>query len=116
MYAEQRGNGSFGGEISTNNRIFSNRAGSILETEQSGLRDNGISDIYGYLILDRKYIDNGERIMFDKGLFGGMFDFNNDGKMDSFEKAAEFSFFMNMMSETEKSDSDSSDDSDESDD
>ena len=32
--------------------------------------------------------------MFDKGLFGGMFDFNHDGKMDSFEKAAEFSFFM----------------------
>ena len=38
--------------------------------------------------------------MFDKGLFGGMFDFNGDGKMDSFEKAAEFSFFMEMMSET----------------
>ena len=51
--------------------------------------------------------------MFDNGLFGGMFDFNGDGKMDSFEKAAEFSFFMNMMSETEKS---SSDDSVESDD
>ena len=32
--------------------------------------------------------------MFDKGLFGGMFDFNGDGKLDSFEKAAEFSFFM----------------------
>ncbi len=43
--------------------------------------------------------------MFDKGLFGGMFDFNHDGKMNSFEKAAEFSFLMNMMSETEKSSS-----------
>ncbi len=41
--------------------------------------------------------------MFDKGLFGGMFDFNGDGKMDSFEKAAEFSFFMEMMSESKKS-------------
>lgn len=40
--------------------------------------------------------------MFDKGLFGGMFDFNGDGKLDSFEKAAEFSFFMEMMSESEK--------------
>lgn len=41
--------------------------------------------------------------MFDKGLFGGMFDFNNDGKMDSFERAAEFGFFMHMMDESEKS-------------
>ena len=40
--------------------------------------------------------------MFDKGLFGGMFDFNGDGKMDSFEKAAEFSFFVQMMEEVEK--------------
>ncbi len=32
-------------------------------------------------------------IHLDKGLFVGMFDFNNDGKIDSFEKAAEFSFF-----------------------
>ena len=51
--------------------------------------------------------------MFDNGLFGGMFDFNGDGKKDSFEKAAEFSFFTNMMSDIEKSDSDSSDDSDD---
>ena len=41
--------------------------------------------------------------MFDKGLFGGMFDFNGDGKLDSFEKAAEFSAFMHIMAETEKS-------------
>lgn len=40
--------------------------------------------------------------MFDKGLFGGVFDFNGDGKLDSFEKAAEFSAFMHIMSETEK--------------
>lgn len=41
--------------------------------------------------------------MFDNGLFGGMFDFNGDGKMDSFEKAAEFGFFMQMMDDIEKS-------------
>lgn len=35
--------------------------------------------------------------MFDKGLFGGMFDFNNDGKLDSFEKAAEFATFMLLL-------------------
>ena len=35
--------------------------------------------------------------MSDKGLFGGLFDFNGDGKMDSFEKAAEFGMFMQMM-------------------
>ena len=27
--------------------------------------------------------------MSDKGLFGGLFDFNNDGKLDTFERAAE---------------------------
>ena len=42
MYAEQRGNGSFGSEVPSNNRVFSDRKGSLLETEQSGLRDNGI--------------------------------------------------------------------------
>lgn len=31
------------------------------------------------------------------GIFGDLFDFNNDGKLDSFEKAAEFSAFMQMM-------------------
>lgn len=51
--------------------------------------------------------------MFDEGLFGGMFDFNHDGKMDSFEKAAEVSFFMNMMSEIEKSNSDSANGTDD---
>ena len=47
--------------------------------------------------------------MFDKGIFGGMFDFNGDGKLDSFEKAAEFSFFMEMMSESKKSVNNTSD-------
>ena len=30
-------------------------------------------------------------------LFGDLFDFNNDGKLDSFEKAAEFGAFMQMI-------------------
>ena len=45
-------------------------------------------------------IKTGERRynrMADKGLFGGLFDFNGDGKMDSFEKAAEFGAFMQMI-------------------
>ena len=41
--------------------------------------------------------------MSDKGLFGGLFDFNGDGKLDSFEKAAEFGLFMQMM-DSEKND------------
>lgn len=41
--------------------------------------------------------------MFDNGLFGGIFDFNNDGKLDSFEKSAEFGMFMQMM-DSEKND------------
>lgn len=27
--------------------------------------------------------------MSDKGLFSGLFDFNNDGKLDTFERAAD---------------------------
>ena len=37
------------------------------------------------------------------GLFGDLFDFNNDGKLDSFEKAAEFGAFMQMI-DSEKND------------
>lgn len=40
--------------------------------------------------------------MFDKGFFGGLFDFNNDGKLDTFEQAADFGMFMHMMAESEK--------------
>ena len=47
--------------------------------------------------------------MFDNGLFGGLFDFDGDGKLDSFEKAAEFSFFVEMMSESKKSTHNTSD-------
>lgn len=31
------------------------------------------------------------------GLFGNMFDFNGDGKLSAFEKAAEFGAFMSIM-------------------
>lgn len=33
------------------------------------------------------------------GIFGGLFDFNHDGKMDAFERAAEFAFLDEMMQE-----------------
>lgn len=33
----------------------------------------------------------------DKGFFGGIFDFNNDGKLDGLERAADFGMFMNMV-------------------
>ena len=36
------------------------------------------------------------------GIFGDLFDFNRDGKLDSFEKAAEFGAFMNMISDSQK--------------
>ncbi len=31
------------------------------------------------------------------GLFADVFDFNGDGKLDSFERAAEFGAFMQMI-------------------
>lgn len=36
------------------------------------------------------------------GIFGGLFDFNHDGKMDAFERAAEFAFLDEMIQEEEK--------------
>lgn len=36
------------------------------------------------------------------GIFGDLFDFNRDGKLDSFEKAAEFEAFMNMIDGCQK--------------
>ena len=37
----------------------------------------------------------------DKGFFGGMFDFNRDGKLDSFERTADFAAFMELTSSTD---------------
>lgn len=44
-----------------------------------------------------------------KGVFGGMFDFDRDGEMSSFERAAEFQFLHDVIlreeeEETEKTD------------
>ena len=36
------------------------------------------------------------------GLFGNLFDFNGDGKLDAFEKAAEFGAFMQMIDSEEQ--------------
>ena len=36
------------------------------------------------------------------GLFGNLFDFNNDGKLDTIEKAADFVAFMQMIESKEE--------------
>lgn len=41
-----------------------------------------------------------------KGLFGNMFDFNRDGKLDAFEMAAEFQFFNDVIMSSEDSEDD----------
>lgn len=38
------------------------------------------------------------------GFFGNLFDFNHDGKVDGFERAAEFATFASIMDEAEKKD------------
>ena len=40
--------------------------------------------------------------MFGPGMFGDMFDLNNDGKMDLFEEACEVEFFNKLMKESEE--------------
>ena len=37
------------------------------------------------------------------GIFGDMFDFNRDGKLDAFERASEFAFIHNVMKNEEQS-------------
>ena len=53
----------------------------------------------------------------DKGFFGGLFDFNGDGKLDSFERAADFAAFAELMDEAERNEADDDEelDSDDSD-
>lgn len=46
----------------------------------------------------------------DKGFFGGLFDFNGDGKLDGFERAADFAMFMEVTKEDEDADDASDDD------
>ena len=38
------------------------------------------------------------------GLFGGLFDFDNDGEMNAFERAAEFAFLDDLFNEDEEDD------------
>ena len=40
------------------------------------------------------------------GLFGNMFDLNHDGKLDAFERAAEFDFLNNIMDDSEEEEHD----------
>ena len=40
------------------------------------------------------------------GIFGDLFDFNKDGKLDSLEKSLEFGAFMNMVETCEEQDED----------
>ena len=53
----------------------------------------------------------------DEGFFGGLFDFNGDGKLDSFERAADFAAFVGLMDEAEREEADEDEefDSDDSD-
>ena len=49
-------------------------------------------------------------------LFGGLFDFNHDGEMDTFEKAAEFATFASIMDTMESEKESSGFNKDEEDD
>ena len=49
------------------------------------------------------------------GLFGDMFDFNHDGKLDSFECGAEFMFFNDVVMKDSDDDEEYDDDDDDSD-
>ena len=50
------------------------------------------------------------------GLFGDMFDLNHDGKLDSFERGAEFMFFNDVvMKDTDKESESDDEDSDSED-
>lgn len=49
------------------------------------------------------------------GLLGDMFDFNHDGKLDSFERGAEFMFFKDVVMKDSDDDEEYDDDDDDSD-
>ena len=46
--------------------------------------------------------------MFNKGFFGNLFDFNRDGKLDSFERAADFAAFASLVSENDDTEEETS--------
>ena len=43
------------------------------------------------------------------GLFGDLFDFNGDGRLDSLESAVEFNAFMNLIESEEENSEDDTD-------
>ena len=43
------------------------------------------------------------------GLFGDLFDFNGDGRLDTLEQATEFSAFMNLLDSEEENSEDDTD-------
>ena len=51
--------------------------------------------------------------MFDNGFFGGLFDFDGDGKLNAFEKAADLGAFVHIIEESEKEDKEVSKDEEE---
>ena len=48
--------------------------------------------------------------MFDKGFFGGLFDFDGDGKLDSLERAFDFGLFCKMMEDCENEENEEEED------
>lgn len=44
-----------------------------------------------------------------QGLFGGMFDFHRDGKLDAIERAVEFAFLNEMMEEDDNNEDEDED-------
>ncbi len=44
------------------------------------------------------------------GIFGNMFDFNRDGKLDAFERAAEFQFFNDVVLRDEEEENEDDED------
>ena len=48
--------------------------------------------------------------MFEKGFFGGLFDFDGNSKLDTFEKAADFGMFIKMMEDIDNEEKEDDDD------
>jgi len=54
--------------------------------------------------LLREFKNKEDDLMFGKGLFGSFFDWDFDGKLDSFEQATDMAAFMLLMDDIKKSD------------
>ena len=54
--------------------------------------------------MEKYNLSKRSKEMFDKGFFGRLFDFDGDGKLDAFEKAADFGMFVKMREDVEKED------------